>query len=254
MNSLSYFWNNGSEEQKDILEGMILSTSPQNFSDILPNEFMDIQLTDICFRAVGYAYCHVLCMARIEFKPIMKTQSGTLVDISTPPDMEALGEYAIIINNEAELLRRINQAAGNNKYLCGPVNYHPPMLNGERMEKRHHIVLKSDKTFDIGKIPGNHLRLDAFDKSERYRGQNEWRLCLYDGKKSEKAIDLDIGDLHDISHVVKTRNLESELRKLSKNISRYQQDLYYGNANRRELRELLYKLGDNQAWAFSTIG
>lgn len=253
MNSLSYFWNHGTEEQKDVFEGGILSISPQAFSGVFPEDFLESQIRDFYFQAVGYEYCHVFCMAKIGFTPLINAKAGSLTDVSIPPDMEALGKYAIIIDDEAEFLRRINRAIGNEKYLCGPVNYHPSVLNGERSEHQHNILLKIKQTFDINMIPGHHLKLDAFDKAERYRGQSEWRFCLYDGKKSTSAIDFDIGDLHDITHVVKTKCLIYEIRQLYQDSCKFQPDIYYGNASRKELRDLFYKLGDNQAWLLSTI-
>lgn len=254
MNALSYFWNNGEGDQKDVLEGVIASISPQKIG-FLPADFATCQLTDIRFQAVGYAYCNVFCMSRFDIIPLTTLPGGTAVNITTPANMKDFGDYVVIVDDEAEYLRRIHAAAKNYQYLCGNVSYHNPTLNGTPMEQRPHILLKADATFDIRKIEGIKKKWDAFDKSSRYRGENEWRLCLYRGVTSTEPFELDIGDIRDITHMIKTRELEKEIYKLKTNPKFFQStETYYGNVSRKDLRELFYELGDYRAWMFSTIG
>lgn len=254
MNTLSYFWNNGFEDQKDIMEGVILSAPPQNV-DFLPVDFASLQLADIQFRAVGYEFCNVFCMARFEIIPLTTVPGGRLVDIRTPSNMKDFGDYVVIVDDEAEYLRRIHTAAKNFQYLCGNVCYHNPTLKGAPMEKRPHLLLQTDNTFDVRKLDGAKKKWDAFDKNMRYSGQNEWRLCLYRDVTSTEPYELDIGDIRDITHMIKTRDLEKEIYKLKSNPKFFQsEEAYYGNVSRKDLRELFYKLGDYKAWMFSTIG
>lgn len=254
MNTLHYFWNNGFEDQRDIMEGVILSSSPQDI-DFLPADFIAHQLTDIQFRAVGYAYCNVFCMSRFEIVPLMPVQSGSAVDIQTPTNMKDFGEYVVIVDDEEEYLKRINAAAKNYLYLCGNVHYHNPTLNGTPMGKRHHALLQSENVFDIRKLNGAKTQFDAFDKNIRYSGQNEWRLCLYHGIRSTEHLKLEIGDIRDITHLIKAEDLEKEIYKLVYNPKFFQStEMYYGNVSREDLRELFYKLGDYRAWMFATIG
>lgn len=254
MNTLHYFWNNGAEDQKDILEGVILSTSPQNI-DFVPTDFMNHQLTDIQFQAIGYAFCNVFCMSRFEIVPLMPVRGGKLVDIRTPTNMKNFGDYVVIVDDEEEYLRRINKAAKNYPYLCGKVHYHNPTLNGTPMEKRPHIIVRREDALDIHKLNGVKKKWDAFDKSTRYRGQLEWRLCLYRGVTSIEPFELDIGDIRDITHMIKVNDLEKEIYKLKNNPNFLKStEAYYGNVSRKDLRELFYKLGDYKAWMFLTIG
>lgn len=253
MNTLDYFWHNGFGAQKDILEGIISTVSPEPVG--LPEDFLNHQIADIQYQAVGYAYCNVFCMSQIKIAPLYNTPNGILFDVMPPAGMQEFGEYAVIVDNQVEFLRRINQAAQHYKFLCGHVNYHSPMLNSKEMDKKkHHIILKSQEVFDISQIPGVRARRDAFDKSIVYQSQNEWRLCLYRGEKSTDKFVLDIGDIRDITHVIKTAELEQEiLEKGFKPAACNTSDSYYGNISRHDLRELFYKLGDNKAYILSTI-
>ena len=254
MNTLSYFWNNGFEDQRDVMEGVILSAPPQNV-DLLSEDFTNYQLTDVQFRAVGYAFCNVFCMARFDIIPLMNVPGGRMVDIRTPISMKEFGDYVVIVDDEAEYLRRIHTAAKKYQYLCGNVHYHTPTLNGTVMKNRPHILLQTENTFDIQQLNETKKKWDAFDKSVRYKGQNEWRLCLYRGVTSTEPFTLDIGDIRDITHMVQAKDLEKEIHRLKLNPKFFQSvETYYGNASRKDLRESFYKLGNYKAWMFSTVG
>lgn len=254
MNSLNYFWNNGFDGQKDILEGVISSTNPQNITE-LPSDFKDIIQSDVLYQAVGFSFCHVFCMACIDLIPLMHISSGLIIDMHTPSNMQEFGEYAVIIDDETEFLKRINRAFKNQKYLCGRVNYHSPTLNNQKIDIGHHLILKREDAINIPNISGKVHQYDAFDKFDKYKSQNEWRICLYDGKPTEEAIQPEIGDIHDISHIVKASDIETEIYKLKYNKNLYStSEEYYGNINRKELRKLFYELGNNQAWQIFTIG
>lgn len=256
MNTLDYFWKNGFEDQKDILEGVVSLTAPENL-DILPEAFKRVQYTDLQLQAVGYQYCNVFCMHRIDLFPQEIPKIGMRISYQTASNMEKFGVYAIIVDDEAEYLRRINKAANEQgfRFLCGRVNYHKPTLDRKAVNPSHNIVLKCDSPFDMS-IFGNKGRYrDSFDKYNKYAWQNEWRLTLYRGEKNTSAYTFCVGDLNDITHIVKVKDLEGKLHKEIQN-SKLQNsnDCYYGNASRKELYELFAKLGDNQAWLISSVG
>lgn len=254
MNSLNYFQNNGFEDQKDNLEGVILSANPHSSSD-LPSSLIDCMPVDILYQAVGFSFCHVFCMSCIEIVTLQESPHGMLVDIRTPADMEKFGEYAVIIDDETEFLRRINQALKDYKYLCGRVNYHPPSLGGHNVNIGHHIVFKREDTVNITGIVGKVKSYDAFDKFDKYRNQKEWRICLYDCNANTGYVEINIGDIHDISHVIKTSDMEKEIYQFKYNQNFLNShESYFGNASRRELRNLFYQLGNCQAWQLITIG
>jgi len=257
MNTLDYFWKNGKYKQQDILEG-IISTASIDAIEGMPDNFKNVQLVDYQFQAVGYAFCNVFCMSRVEMIILETLTNGYLCDIKTAP-IKSFGKYAVIIDDEKEFLSRIKKAVDklNYKFLCGKVDYHIPYFNGVPLDdKRPHIVLRTDPPFDINNILKIKDRRDAFDKAAQFRNQLEWRMCLYRGEKSTEPFTLNIGDIHDITHKVRTYEFErNEIYKLKYNRKIFDSnDLYYGNISRRELRDLFYKLGDYKAWLISVVG
>lgn len=256
MNTLNYFWTNGFEEQRDVLEGVAAKTSPDNL-DFLPEDLRSVQYTDIQIQAVGYRYCNVFCMHRIDLKPLGKSPLGTEIAYETASNIEKFGAYAVIVDDEAELLRRINRAANEQqfKYLCGKVNYHKPILNKKPVTSKPNIILKCDETVDMGLFGTEGRYRDSFDKYDKYSWQNEWRLTLYRGVSDINAYQFNIGDLSDITHIVKTKNLEKKLHKEIQNPKLFNSnESYYGNASRKELYGLFAALGDNQAWLIISVG
>lgn len=254
MNSLDYFMNNGFEGQNDTLEGVILSASPQRTVGI-PSEFKNHIITDVFYQAVGFSFCHIFCMSCLDIVPVIITPSGTIFNITIPSNMENFGAYAVMIDDKAEFLRRINRAFTSQKYLCGRINYHSITLDGKKAEIGHHLLVKNENAVPIAGIAGTVQRYDAFDKFDKYKYQNEWRICFYDGVAATEPYELDIGDIHDISHVIKTCNLEDEIFRLkSSDKSLRTSEKFYGNVSRQELRTLFYGLGGNEAWQYLTIG
>lgn len=250
MNTMDYFWNNGFDEQKDILEGVIYSVSPKNTTGF-DEEFLNVQASDFKIQAAGYAYCNIFCMSIIE---LLMLNNGNLIHTFSQ-EMQKFGEKAVIIDNESEYLRRINKAAKDMKYLCGRVNYHKPYLEGNESHPKHTVELKTTEKFDFSSIISNGRKYDAFDKNYKYRAQNEWRLCLYRGERTTDAYPFNIGDLHDITHVVDTKDfLKHFLKEAQKHTLEKGNICYYGNTNRSDLRNMFYELEDNKAWMISTIG
>lgn len=254
MNSLDFFWNNGFDDQKDIFEGIICTVPVQDMT-FLPIDFQSVQATDCRFRAEGYKYCNILCFYKQEFY-----SDGPFIHFDYNTKMTEFGEYAVIIKNKQELLRRVDKAikANEYKYLCGSVCYHKQKLNGKESKEGNRLHLKvSDRYFEIDELIRLGYRItkrDCFDKDISYKVQNEWRISVYRGIKETNPFVLDIGRISDIVKVVPSAMLENELKK---NISLYisnTQDCYYGNIDKREMRELFYQLGDNKTSLFASIG
>lgn len=245
MNTLNYFWENGFEDQRDILEG-VSAKSSKDFSNINIPSIKDYILSDYMFRAEGYKYCNVFCMYSLNIECY-----ECFVKFNTNPDMIKFGKYAIIINDENEYYRRINAAAKKYSYLCGNVNYHriPPSISS-----RNHILLNSKQLFDSKIINIQHRR-DSFDKDEKYKYQSEWRLTLFRGIKSTEPFLLEIGDIRDISTCIKSEDFESEISNHIKNTKFDESnECYYGNIRRQHLREQFVKLGDDKCRLFLIFG
>ena len=254
MNTLNYFWNNGFEEQKDIFEGVVCTVPVKDFKGI-PTDFQAVQASDYHFRAEGYKFCNVLCFYKINF-----TQEGRLLHCELNKSMAQFGEYVAIITNEREFLRRVEAAVRKRNYevLCGDVHYHPQMLNGRQSKEGPRIYLgMEDQFFEIKELQNrgfNIRKRDCFDKGMEYHDQNEWRVALYRGKQITDAYELNVGNLSDIVLCCPVKDIQKGLDEC---ISRYGvSDVrgWHGTIDRRNMRELFYKLGDNKTRMFSVIG
>lgn len=238
-------------QQADIYEGTIAFGKDEDFES---SEFKGHVLMDSAYRAVGYGYCDVLCFYRLDYSIIDRLISYSV------GNMSGFGEYVVIVDNQSELIRRINKAseALGFKYLCGNVTYRRPKLNGVPIEiNRPHIALKSELAIDISsKMTGSSIisTRDAFMKMDKYKDQNEWRVALYRGAKETEAYQLDIGDIRDIAHWVKAENMMTEVDRLIGKGARAFCNGFYGNISRKEMKEKFYLLGDNYAHVISIIG
>lgn len=260
MNTLDYFWNNGFDDQKDLFEGVVCTVPVKEFG-AFPTVFQSAQATDFRFRAEGYKYCNVCCFSRIDYVSSPAGSLGHLISYNYNPKMTEFGSYAVLIKNEDKFINRVRDAANSKgyKYLCGNVNYKKLMKDG-RLTKEGPLTYwaAKDKYFTIQELENRGIKIkrrDCFDKSVNYEAQKEWRIALYRGIKDTKAYTLDIGDLSDIV----TSFDASELTKVLEHnmncgnpISEFEG--WRGNTDRKEMRELFYKLGDNKTIMFATIG
>lgn len=278
MNSLYYFWNQGAvdEAQKrreqalkdnpnldpetytvpitggpgsgqiDLFEGVVNTVPSKDTS--LPDDFKSHMQMDMIYRSVGMGYCNVLCFYKMDYELV----SNGMAYRYYLGDMKEFGEYVIVIDDKAEFLRRVNKAAEKQglKYLCGTVMYKKPKLNGGVAKKGHSVVLKCDEKVDIQGGTG-----DAFVKMDNYAYQSEWRIALYRGVKDTQAYTLEIGDIRDIVHWVRNESLDAEIKSMFQHKTvKKTDDCWYGNIDRKELRELFYQLGDNKAEMMMVIG
>lgn len=278
MNSLYYFWNQSALDyaktcrekelkdnpnldpekyvvpitggpgpgQIDLFEGVAKTVVSEESN--LPDEMKTYMLMDTIYRSVGMGYCNVLCFYKMDYELI---NNGTVCSYSLG-NMQEFGEYAVIVDDKDELIRRIKRAAEKRrfKYLCGTVLYKKPKLNGKNARKSHNIVLKCDKQFEIEDGYG-----DAFVKMDNYAYQKEWRVALYRGEKDTEAYILDVGNIRDIVHWVRSKDLNDEVRSMFRRRAvKKNSDCWQGNIDRRELRNLFYQLGDNKAEMMVVLG
>ena len=252
MNTLDYFWNQGFEDQKDILEGVTNLTDADGLP-FLPEDLKKHQYADAQLQAVGYRYCNVLCMYQVLMKE-KRYPAGAGVEYDTAKRITEFGNYAVIVENQAEFLRRIAHACKDFKYLSGPVNYHSPKFNGAPLDNKNHIILKIDTPLLIDQFSLTEKIRDSFDKYDRFSWQSEWRLSLYRGERNISAYTLNIGDIHDITCLVDASSFELALENtIKKGLYRSTDERYHGNVSRKEMRDLFCKLGDNKAWLLHSI-
>lgn len=76
---------------------------------------------------------------------------------------------------------------------------------------------------------------------DNYAYHKEWRVALYRGEKDISAYTLDVGDIRDIVHWVRSEDLNGEVRSMlrSRAVNK-NSDLCQGNIDRRELRNMFY--------------
>lgn len=257
MNSMSFFWSKGFEEQKDFFEGLS-STIPKNKMDGLPQDFKEVLCYDIGIRVDAYKYCNICSFYRLDADDILKT-------IQLPsPEIDKFGDYAVIILDEDGFINRINKAINKNLgwyFLCGDVNYHRRLdTTKPNNPVRHTMDLMLHEPIDINLIsdkPESLRSRDCFDKINKYSYQNEWRICLYRNIQTEAPYTLEIGDISDIACIVKTKELRQKLIKVYKgywpaNVSE-QRKPYQGNISRKSFRNTILKV-DGKVWIMATIG
>jgi hypothetical protein len=175
--------------------------------------------------------------------------------------MDKFGSYIVIVIDETKFLHRIYTAikAAGYKYLCGDVHYHALKKEGTLTPNGPVMHLASNNIeWEIGvNIPENAVltHRDMFDKWNHFRWQNEWRIALCRGTKDTSAFELKIGSISDIAVMVPITELESAMQKvIARPDCRYLNNGYYGNASRKELREIFNMLGDQKGILMSTIG
>jgi len=103
------------------------------------------------------------------------------------------GDTALIITDTNEFLRRIYETIKNTGYevYCNYINYFDEQTNSFQLIK--------------SLIEGMHNI--AFWKRKKYSYQQEFRILLHGANIDQDFIELDIGDISDISKLCKTSTL-----------------------------------------------
>ena len=116
------------KSQRDVLEGTIASIPPSRAKEF-PADMRSVMCTDMMIRALGYDYCNVMCFCKMEYR--QQIVKGKMSIAWHESNMKDFGEYAIIVKNPKEFIRRLDKAISNKnyQYICGDVNYHPMTLN-----------------------------------------------------------------------------------------------------------------------------
>ena len=172
--------------------------------------------------------------------------------------MNNFGEYVVVIDKPEELISKIEKAVKreNYKFICGPVKYRKPKLNGKSARDGYSMTVKMDDMINLRDYSSSILNnRTCFDKMDKFSWQNEWRVILYRGEKSVEPYRLEIGNIRDICHWVTIDNLENEIKCCLENgVIKNKINGYYGNASKDEVRELFCELGENKAELLAVIG
>lgn len=233
--------------QMDILEGTIATLNPDDVK--IDNNLREHICTDVRLRALGFDYCNLTCFCKMEYT--QKLINGKIQWDWIKPDMNEFGEYAIIVKNPRELIKRIDEKMRSlgYQYICGDVNYHPITFKGEMVESKHTVTLEMGGDVEIKDYlqQGNRVDYDAFDKCNVYKKQREWRLVVNKGLADQEPLRVNIGDLSDILVKVDRNNFEKKMDKLFYSFEiQHMEEEYSGNVSRDEMKRELCLLGDNK--------
>lgn len=243
--------------QRDILEGTIASIPPDQIPE-LPDKMRKMIDTDVMIRALGYDYCNVMCFCKMEYR-FQMLEKIIRIDWDEP-NMKDFGEYAIIVKDPKELIRRIDMAVKrqNYQYVCGDVNYHPRTFNHKAITRnKPSVSLQLEKPIEMNAIlkQGKRVDYDAFDKCDIYKNQYEWRLAINNGAADEQPLQISVGDLSDIVEMVDRSSLADKMHELFMTAAIFpMEEGYYGNTSRAEMREAFYHLGEDKGYYIITLG
>lgn len=112
-------------------------------------------------------------------------------EIMIPDECFALGEYAVMLTDAPEFVRRMKAAADAKRYLMGNglVRYYDP-------ESDH---LSFDNPLEA-----------IFWKQDRYSHQREYRFAIFSGSELGVPLTIDIGDISDITMLMRSDDINSK--------------------------------------------
>ena len=266
MNSLSFFWENGFEEQRDIFEGISDTINARKIG--FPVDMQQLISGDVMFRLEAYRYCNLYCFYRVDISDTLQWNASTSAifpdtrAIRLPSDsMESFGKYVGIVNDEKQLVQRVLNAVEND-WLCvtGDVRYRE--RRGVEKPVTHGIDLATKELYPASHWLRNGANRtsskDCFDKTDYYREQKEWRICLFRNMKEDKPYILDVGDLSDIVDIVESNKVKKHLEDkyapcLNTDVPP-QLGVFEGNVTRKEFKEKLYGFDNGMGRLMCVIG
>ena len=220
-------------------------------------EMRDLIVANPRFLADGYNFANLLCMTKIDYtRPLI---NGVLGYNFALTDMSDFGSYVALVFNQKAFVDRLMHAAEDKSIhlLCGEVTYHPLVRGMQTVKELKSVTMISQESFDVsGFLESGYARYDAcdtFDKWEKYRSQNEWRVTL-DSRTDYKAETIDIGDISNLAKGCNVRNLEKTLQKIVNNRNISQTSGFIGNISREDMRNEFYRKGNGMAHVSYMIG
>ena len=260
MNTLSYYWENGFENQKDFFEGVGGSINVDALKrGGINSDFLNITCYDPLLRFDAYKYCNLCCFYRMDIDDF----EGIVLP---PKKIHEFGDYALIIHNTEAFIQRISKSINthnNWRYYCGDVHYHK--VSNSKIEKnkiKHTMELISTIPIEIDRLIQkddlNSIRYkDCFIKTTRYSYQNEWRICLLRYPYDSSNYKLQVDDLSDIVECVKTDCLSNKLiadfnNGIPESIRKTRSN-NYGNISRKEMNDIITNI-DRKVYICVSVG
>lgn len=253
MNTLFYFRWNGTEDQRDALEGASGFVLPESMQ-ALPKAVRDAQAHKTAILPAGLSYANVCCF-------FMQTaHRGTSATcIRSPHDPSKLGGYYVAIDDFQAFIDKIDLATKVHglHYYCAPVSYWEIEPAPGRIRNTHSILMLNDEPLDAATIfPDGvpEFPHDMFYKHKRYARQMEWRIALSRGVQDVEAYTLRIGSLREIAHMVVPDELDTDTRLCAGISSAWVSNPEGGNITRRGFFDELCALEPNRFYVGLSIG
>lgn len=186
---------------------IVIQNSEISLYKIDSNELITKIETPILSLDLGYLQSPIFCMFMFDFRNCVKKdfEGNKLITEYQFSEYQReklrnFGDYALIIKNGKEFITRIKNAFLTNNYnfSSGFVQYY----NSNNVEQMRQINEKNSQI--------------AFWKRDKYSYQQEYRILVYDSV--EDFLSIDIGNISDITSLIKTDELLNIGFKITYNI------------------------------------
>lgn len=253
MNTLAHFRWNGTDDQRDPLEGASAFVLPGSIP-ALPENLRNIQAHKTAILPAGLSYASICCF----FMQLARLgQDGACMESPRAPDK--LGDYYVAIDDFPAFVDRIDIAARLHRlhYYCAPVSYWDIEPVPGREKNAHSILLVNREplnaraVFPQGVPDFPH---DVFYKNKRYAPQMEWRIALCRGVRDTAAHLLRVGSLQEIAHLVMPDELDADTRSCARLPRAWITNPEGGNVARKELFDELYALEPDRFYVAMSVG
>lgn len=253
MNTVAHFRWNGTDSQRDPLEGASAFVLPGSIPT-LPDDLQDMQAHKTAILPAGLSYASICCffmqMARLG-------QDGACMESPHAPDN--LGGYYVAIDDFPAFVDRIDLATRLHRlhYYCAPVSYWEIEPTPGRERNAHSILLVNREPLDADAVFPQGVPVfphDVFYKNKKYAPQMEWRIALCRGVRDAAAYPLKVGSLREIAHLVMPDELDAGTRSCASLPHAWITNLEGGNTTRREFFDELYALEPDRFYVAMSVG
>lgn len=162
-----------------IHKGFLIVDEPNSVIQILENEGLRTKFSD------DYCYC---------FFGMNETNYHKEFTDEQKQKFREMGEYALLILNYEEFLRRFLNAISDKGYEVydGFVNYYDPGID----------------SFNVRQLLGTEgLKMIPLLKRKKYSYQQEYRIVIHAPNENKDHLEIEIGDISDISKKIKAETL-----------------------------------------------
>ena len=154
-------------------------------------EGTDFEYIKIQLHALDYI--NMFCMYAISDD---ESKIDSMGEHKLSQEMNNLGNYTVAIKDNNEFVNRIKSAAKNNNYQLakGPITYYEQKTG----MPAHEIGMKT-----------------LFYKEDKFEYQQEYRFAFDSKTQESNPICLNIGNIHDITMLIKTSDVQYKIEKKS---------------------------------------